>query len=42
MPRNIVVNGNLHKYSCLENSMGGEPWQAAVHGATKIWTQLSD
>ena len=30
------------QYSCLENSMGRGAWQAAVHGLTKSWTQLSD
>ena len=30
------------QYSCLENSMNREAWQATVHGATKSWTQLSD
>jgi len=28
-------NGNPLKYSCLENSMDGGPWQATVHGVTK-------
>ena len=31
-----------HTSSCLENSMDREVWQAAVHGATKSLTQLSD
>ena len=35
-------NGNLFQYSCLENPMDGEAWQAADHGVTKSWTQLSD
>ena len=30
------------QYSCLENSMDRGAWQAAVHGLTKSWTQLSD
>ena len=34
-------NGNLPQYSCLENSMDREVWQAAVHGITKSRTQLS-
>ena len=35
-------NGNPLQYSCLENPMDGEAWQAAVHGVTKSWAQLSD
>ena len=35
-------NGNPLQYSCLENSIGRGTWQAAVHGATKSWTQLSN
>ena len=34
-------NGNLLRYSCLENPMDGRAWWAAVHGVTKSWTQLS-
>ena len=30
------------QYCCLENSMDRGAWQAAVHGVTKSWTQLSD
>ena len=37
-----VGNGNPLQYSCLENSMDRETWQAMVHGATKSWTPLSD
>ena len=29
-------------YSCLENAMDREAWQAAVHGVTKSGTQLRD
>ena len=29
------------QYSCLENSMDREVWQATVHGVAKSWTQLS-
>ena len=29
------------QYSCLENSMDRETWQATVHGVTKSRTQLS-
>ena len=28
-------NGNALQYSCLENSMDGGAWWAAVHGVTK-------
>ena len=33
-------NGTPLQYSCLENSMDGEAWWAAVHGVTQSWTQL--
>ena len=35
-------NGTPLQYSCLENPMDGEAWQAAVHGVAKNQTQLSD
>ena len=35
-------NGNPLKYSCLENSMDREAWQATVHGVAKSQTQLSN
>ena len=35
-------DGTPLQYSCLENPMGGGAWKAAVHGAAKSWTQLSD
>ena len=35
-------NGNPLQYSCLENSMDREAWQATVCGVTKSQTQLSD
>ena len=35
-------NGTPLQYSCLENSMGGGAWWAAVHGVAKSWTRLSD
>ena len=35
-------NSNLFQYSCLENSMDREAWQATGHGVTKSWTWLSD
>ena len=28
-------NGNPHQYSCLENPMDKEAWQATVHGVAK-------
>ena len=31
-------NGNPPKYSCLENSVDRESWQATVHGVTKSLT----
>ena len=34
-------NGNLHQYSCLENSMDRGGWRAVVHGVTKSQTRLS-
>ena len=30
-------NSNPLQYSCLENSMDREAWQATVHGVTKSW-----
>ena len=35
-------NGNPLQYSCLENSMDGGTWWAAVHGVRKSRTRLSD
>ena len=35
-------NGTPLQYSCLENPMDGGAWWAAVHGAAKSRTQLSD
>ena len=35
-------NGTPLQYSCLENLMDGGAWWAAVHGAAKSQTQLSD
>ena len=35
-------NGNPLQDSCLENSMDGEAWRAAVHGVAKNRTWLSD
>ena len=33
-------NGNPLQYSCLENSMNREAWQATVHGVSKSKTWL--
>ena len=35
-------NGNPLQYSCLENSMDREAWQATVHGVTTSRTRLGD
>ena len=35
-------NGNPLQYSCLENPMDGEAWQATVHGVAKSRTRLID
>ena len=35
-------DGNPLQYSCLENSLDGGAWWAAVHGVTKSRSQLSD
>ena len=35
-------NGTPLQYSCLENSMEGGAWWAAVHGVPKSRTRLSD
>ena len=37
-----VGNGTPLQYSCLENSMDGGVWWAAVHGVAKSRTRLSD
>ena len=33
-------HGNPPQYSCLENSVDREAWQATVHGVAKSWTWL--
>ena len=33
-------HGNPLQYSCLENPMDREAWQATVHRITKSWIQL--
>ena len=35
-------NGNPFQYSCLENPMDREAWQATVHGVAKSQARLSD
>ena len=35
-------NGNPLQYSCLEDSMDREAWQATVRGVAKSQTRLSD
>ena len=35
-------NGSQLQYSCLENPVDGEAWQATVHGVAKSQTRLSD
>ena len=35
-------NGTPFQYSCLENSMDGGAWKAAVHGVAEGRTRLSD
>ena len=35
-------NGNPLQYSCLENSMDSEAWQATVHGTANSQILLSD
>ena len=35
-------NGNPLQYSCWDNSMDREAWQARVYGITKSQTGLSD
>ena len=35
-------NGNPLQYSCLENPMDREAWQATVHGVANSWMQLRD
>ena len=37
-----VWDGNPLQYSCLENSMDRDIWQAIVHGVSKSQTRLSD
>ena len=33
-------HGNPLQYSCLQNPMDREAWQATVHRVEKSWTQL--
>ena len=32
-------HGNPLQYSCLENPMDREAWEATVHGVVKSWTE---
>ena len=34
-------NGNPLQYSCLENPMDRETWQATVHGVTRVRHNLA-
>ena len=34
-------NGNPLQYSCQDNPMDREAWQALVYGVAKSWTRLS-
>ena len=36
-----VGNGSPLQYSCLDNSMDREAWQATVHVVAKGWIQLA-
>ena len=38
----LTGNGTPLQYSCLANPMDGGAWQAAVHGAARSRTRLSD
>ena len=35
-------SGTPLQYSCLENSMDGGAWKAAIHGVAEGWTRLSN
>ena len=35
-------NGNPLQYSCLENPMDREAWQATVHGVAKSRTRITN
>ena len=37
-----VGNGKPLQYSCLDNFVDRDAWQATIHGVTKNWTQLID
>ena len=36
----LNLKWNSLQYSCLENPMDREAWQATVHGVAKSWTRL--
>ena len=40
--KNVGLSGTPLQCSCLENSMGGGAWWAAVHGVAEGRTRLSD
>ena len=41
MVRNREENGNPLQYSCLENLMDREAWQAIVHGVARVEHDLA-
>ena len=41
-PGRLERNSSPLQYSCLENLMDREAWQATVCGIAKSWTRLSD
>ena len=40
--RSLSQEDSLLQYSCLEDSMDREAWQATVHGVAKSPTELSE
>ena len=38
----MVMDGNPHQCSCLENPIDRGAWRAAIHGVAKSRTRLSD
>ena len=40
--KEALGDGTPLQYSCLDNPMDGEAWQAAVHGVAKSQTRLRD
>ena len=37
----LCSNGNPLEYSCLENPMDGEAWQATVHEVARVGRELA-